>query len=170
MDMSYTLCVIDMQPHFVATTMQRAKQACAREIRKAIRDKAPILFVEYAHYGPTLPELTDLTKKYHRTYHVTKASNNGGKEVMEFLTQKHLPKLNLRVVGVNTDYCVAQTVQGINSACTNCNIHVIADACDSNANHISGLKYMHSLQRVKVVRHKGTLLMPARPIEIIRVG
>jgi nicotinamidase-related amidase len=160
--MSYTLCVIDMQDYFTSSRGKRVRRSCIREINKAMRDKATILFVEYSpeHYGTTIPLLTDVVKKakYYRSYHVAKHSNGGGFEVVEFLKQKHLPRMNLRVCGVNTDYCVKDTVSGINARLKRSNINIVADACDSRSGttgHKLGLSYMKKLSNVKLIRNRG---------------
>src|SRR5271167_52729 len=102
--MSSTLVVIDMQEVFAAARKNSVQKSCIREIKKAIRDRAPIVFVEYDGYDPTLPALTSVVKQanYTKAYHVRKRHNDGGKEIAQFLTKKHLPKLNMRVCGVNT--------------------------------------------------------------------
>lgn len=163
--MSYTLCVIDMQDYFKSSRGKRVRQSCIREIKKAIRDKATILFVEYSpeHYGTSIPLLTNVANKakYRKVYHVAKHSDGGGEEVVEFLKQKHLPRLNLRVCGVNTDYCVKETVSGINAKLKHGNIHVVADACDSRggvSSHKHGLHSMRKLNNVKLIRTRNWLI------------
>jgi hypothetical protein len=157
MDMSYTLCVIDMQAIFSSSQEPRVQQSCIREIKKAIRDRSVILFVEYAGYPATIPALTDIVAQanYKRAYHVIKSRNDGGQEVTDFLTKHHLPKMNMRVCGVNTDYCVRETVDGIRRFLPTANLHVIADACGSTWDHKSGLRQMKQVPNVKVIRAKG---------------
>lgn len=156
--MSYTLCVIDMQAHFSAANGQRVIQSCKREIKKAMKDGATILFVEYDGYGPTLPALTGLVKQagYKKVHTVLKQDNGGGKNVTDYLRQKHLTRANMRVCGVNTNYCVLATVQGINQHMSNSYLSIIADACASSTSqgHKHGLEAMHKLNNVKVLRRK----------------
>lgn len=131
--MSGALIVVDMQARFAAANNPQTQQACVREIEQAMKNRDAILFVEYANCGPTLPNLVDVVKKakYKRSYHVIKYDDDGGKEVIAFLKDRHLPRLNLRVVGVNTAYCVKQTVYGMKRNSKNSTISVIADACHS---------------------------------------
>lgn len=154
--MSYTLCVIDMQNYFNASKGKRVRNSCIREIKKAIKDKATILFVEYNNYGPTLSLLTDITQKakYKKAYHVIKYSDDGGQEINDFIVSRHLPRLNFRMCGINTPYCVRATVSKLASLRKNSNIQLVADACDSNnrREHISGLKTMQNLANVKLIR------------------
>jgi nicotinamidase-related amidase len=156
--MLYTLCVIDMQDYFAAAHRNGVRKACIREIKKAMRNNAAILFVEYNNYGPTIELLTNLTKsaKYKKTYHVIKYCDGGGYEVTEFIKKNHLPKLNIRVCGVNTDYCVLATVLGINRRWQDTKIHVVADACDSTDSHKDGLRVLANMHpNVRLLRSKG---------------
>ena len=50
---------------------------------------------------------------------------------MDFLRKKHLPRLNIKCVGVNTAYCVKSTVRGLQYSSPKSNIKVVADACNS---------------------------------------
>lgn len=156
--MSYTLCVIDMQAQFGAANGAKVQQSCVREIKKAMRDKATIVFVEYEGYGPTLPVLTNLVKdaKYKKVHHVLKQSNGGGHQVANYLKTKHLTRSNIRVVGVNTSYCVLATVQGMNTHLNTSNLHIVADGCSCHypKSHKYGLDAMRKMERVKILREK----------------
>ena len=156
--MSYTLCVIDMQASFGAANGAKVQQSCVREIKKAIKDNATIVFVEFEGHGPTLPLLTNLVKnaKYKRAHYVLKNTNGGGKEVAEYLRAKHLTRSNIRVVGVNTSYCVLATVQGMNTHLNTSNLNIVADGCSCQvpSSHKYGLDQMRKLERVKILREK----------------
>ena len=154
--MSYTLCVIDMQNYFPASKGKRVRAACVREVRKAIKEQATILFVEYKNYGPTLPLLTNITKrvKYKKAHHVLKDSDDGSQKITAFIKARHLARLNMRVCGVNTPYCVQSTVSGLTKKWKNSTIHLVADACDSSyskSEHTYALKHMATYPNVKVV-------------------
>ena len=126
-----------------------------REIKKAINNKDTILFVEYIGYGQTLPRLTNLTKhiNYTKAYHIVKGNNDGSKEIKKFLTKHKLVSKVIKIIGVNTDFCVLETVLGINRKFPKSNINVIADACATNAGgHISALRNMKQLANVKLLR------------------
>jgi nicotinamidase-related amidase len=155
--MSYSLLLIDMQYYFEASRGARVQKACIREIKRAIRERATIIFVEFVGYGPTLPALTDIVKeaKYKKAHTIIKSVDDGSYEITQFLTKRHLPKMNLRVCGVNTEYCVNATVRGINNKLANTNIHIVADACNSNGSHSYGLQRMQTIANTKIIRNKG---------------
>lgn len=156
--MSYTLCVIDMQAQFSASNGAKVQRSCVREIKKAMKDNATIVFVEFEGYGPTLPLLTNLVKdaKYKKVHRVLKNTNGGGKEVAEYLRAKHLARSNIRVVGVNTSYCVLATVQGMNVHLNTSNLNIVANGCSchGSSSHKYGLEQMRKMERVKILREK----------------
>jgi hypothetical protein len=155
--MSYSLIIVDMQKIFSSSQDAQVQKSCIREIKKAIRDRSVILFVEYAGYDPTIQVLTDIVVQtnYKRVYHVIKRGNDGGKEVIDFLVKHHLPKMNMRVCGVNTDYCVRETINGIKQHLPSARINLVADACGSNWSHVSGLQQIKQVPNVKVIRARG---------------
>jgi nicotinamidase-related amidase len=132
----YTLIVVDMQETFRASTRDRVRKNCLREIEKAVKDDAHIIFLEYQHSGATLPELT---KNLHtKCYFKTKSEDDGSSEVEGLVHLKKLPK-HFKVCGVNTDCCVRSTVQGLTARFPMATIDVIGDACDSDWYHQKGI-------------------------------
>lgn len=123
----YTLVVVDMQDAFSASRESSVLKACQREIMAAIRQKYAIIFLEFEHSGSTHSELTDLVKNYDKAYFKTKPDNDGSYEVNEVVKQRNLCH-NVRVVGVNTSYCVYDTVEGLRNYPGK--ITVVADACN----------------------------------------
>lgn len=133
--------------------------ACAREIKKAIRDKAAIIFVEFEGHGTTLPVLTDLVKKarYHRSFHVLKGMDDGSNKIQYCIMKKHLPRLNMRVCGVNTNYCVKSTVKGLSQKFEHSTIRVIGDACNATTSwgHRDGLEEINFHHNTRLLRAPG---------------
>lgn len=146
-----------MQLSFHASHNKRTQLACVREIKKAIRDKAAIIFVEYEHHGPSLPVLTNVVKKanYHRVIHLLKNEDDGSQRVINLLRKKHLPILNLRICGVNTRYCVHDTVKGLSFKLPNSTIKVISDACNC------GSKDGHEIGLIAIRYYPNTTLLRA---------
>jgi nicotinamidase-related amidase len=146
----YTLVVIDMQSVFRASANKDTLAHCKREIKQAMSKRAAIMYVEYGGYPKTLPQLTKLTEKYSRKFFVTKNSNGGGAEVKASILKHGLPKTRIKVCGVNTDFCVLETVAGLTEKLKSAKIQVLSKACNSTSNHTYGLERLKKLKRVRV--------------------
>jgi nicotinamidase-related amidase len=144
----YTLVVVDMQPHFNAANGRRIIKNCKRELNKAMSVHAAIVFVEYFGSFPTVKELTNVTKHYHRVYTTYKHVDDGSEQVEQLISDWHLAAKKVRVCGVNTDCCVWATVNGLTSRLPRSTIEVVADACDSDYNHAVGLDRMSKMENV----------------------
>lgn len=147
--MAYTLVIIDMQAQFRASEDKRTINNCKKQIRTAIKDRAAIIFVEFNGFGPTLPELTKLTEKYNRSFHITKSYDDGSRQLKNFLLTHRVSKKNLKFCGVNTNACVLSTVYGTHLKLRDSNLTVIADACNSTYGHKSGLLDLKRYAKVK---------------------
>jgi nicotinamidase-related amidase len=125
----HTLVVVDMQPSwFTDAGKDKVIAGCKRAIKKAMRNKNPIIFVEWdGDRHPTTPKLTDLTDGYKRAFTVAKACQDGSPQVVGLIEKKRLPKRVVRVCGVNTTACVLSTVGGLREK-LNSTLHVLEDA------------------------------------------
>lgn len=150
--MSYTLVLIDVQPQFYAATNKRTQKNCGSEIRKAIKNNVPIVFVEYITFGKTVPKLTKIVKEsnYTNVYRLLKQECDGSPEISKLLKQKNLSK-HLRVGGVNTEQCVLETVAGLVKNNSDIKITVVNKACNSEYSHQLGIDLLSNLQNVQVV-------------------
>lgn len=136
--MPYTLLIIDMQPDcFNSATGKRVRKNCLREIKQAVKDQAHILFLEYYASGDTDPELLAAAPEGSRSI-LIKHQDDGSREVEDHVRVFKRPT-NFRICGINTDYCVLSTVRGLTSRFPMSKIQVVADACDSDWNHLGGL-------------------------------
>lgn len=144
----YTLVVVDMQERFTASTDTRTRKNVLREITQAVQDDAHIIFLEFNGCGPTLPELVE--KLHTKCVFKTKLTDDGSAEVESEVILNKLPK-HFKVVGVNTDCCVHATVRGLTARFAMANIDVIADACNSDWHHGTGIQRMIEMKgNVKV--------------------
>jgi nicotinamidase-related amidase len=154
--MSYLLLVVDMQASFYTANGERIQKNCIREINKAIKDKAHIVFVEYEHHGPTLSRLTEVVQQahYRKVHCILKAGDDGSYEIREYLLARHLPRLSFRVCGVNTNWCVLSTVAGLREIIPNSQIKIVADACacHSTKSHTTGLSCLKKMDNTRVLR------------------
>lgn len=146
----YTLVVVDMQADFRAANGERVVKNCQREINQAVQDGAGIIFLEYSGYEATKKELYDLVDGYARAWTAIKYHDDGSEEAASLIRTHKLDKVNIKVCGVNTDCCVKSTVSGLTSRLPNPTINVIADACDSDWNHVHGLDVLMKMDNVSV--------------------
>lgn len=147
----YTLVVVDMQSYFKTTGEPSVIKACQREIKLAIRRKAGIIFLEFGSFGDTMAELKDLVTGYDKAYFAVKNRNDGSAQVYSLITRHNLYH-NVRVTGVNTSYCVYETVVGLTSY--HGSVTVVADACNCH-NHSFGLKKLSEL-KIKIINRYRT--------------
>lgn len=151
----YTLVVVDMQYEFFAARNEKTQKACKDAIKKAIKNKSPIVFLEYVDYGPTLPSLTKLTRNYSKVFHVSKSEWDGSSESLKVLTDNKITSSKFRVCGVYTDCCVAATAIGLAEKSPSSKIEVLEKACwaSSDIYHENGLKKMSSHKnRIRVIK------------------
>ena len=141
-----------MQATFGAANSRRVRENCKREILQAMESNASIIFVEYIGQGPTIPSLVKLTDDYDRVFITRKGDDNGSREVRKTIKDNKLPSRRIKVVGVNTDCCVLETVFGLNSSMRKTKIEINPKACNSfnSACHKSGLDYMATLSNVDI--------------------
>jgi nicotinamidase-related amidase len=152
--MDYSLVIVDMQTGFVAANSRKTLKNCKREIRKAIKDDANIIFVEYNGCGRTIKELTEITDKiaYKKKFVAIKRKNSGAKIILKTMKKNNIPTTkhtNFRVCGVNTDACVLETVEDLARALRqrSYNIEVILSACNSSYSHKDGVSDLKNLAK-----------------------
>jgi len=128
--MQYTLVVVDMQPDFLASLA--CKEQVKKEVRKAVRSNNPIIFLEYKDdlgyykYKPTYKDLVPVG--YDKVIKSKKTEDSGARNVVIHLNKKKLPK-KLKVCGVNTQYCVFETVSNL-IRFNKLDVTVVAKACN----------------------------------------
>lgn len=110
----YTLLIIDMQPEF------KASEKCLPEvlhlITKAKKDKANILVVDYVGSGFTWFPIRKELKGYEHTITIKKKNDDGGPEVFRALKIMNWLNLPIFTCGVNSNFCVKDTLNGLNLA------------------------------------------------------
>jgi hypothetical protein len=149
--MSYTLIIIDVQPKFPAA--KQIKKNCLREIKAAVKDQAHILFLEFDEYGSTYKTLTNYLHKinYEKFTVGIKTLDDGSRVVKNLVYRKRMYRKKFKVAGVNTEFCVLATVEGLYFEFPKANIEVIERACWSAYRHAKGISLMKHLYRVKII-------------------
>lgn len=123
----YTLVVVDMQYGFSTALEELTILGCQEQIKNAIQENNPIVFVEFFGYRETLLELTQLTANYNNKFVLCKSCDNGGHVVQDVISKNNLPQ-NIKICGVNVDCCVWQTAKFLS---TYYKIELIATAVNS---------------------------------------
>jgi len=150
----YSLVIIDMQPDFDASYSDDIRGPVLREIAQAIKNDRPILIVEYDYpyyrnigkkRTRTLWYIQNALRGYHNRHLVLKENDDGSREVVVKLKELGAGK-NVRVFGVNTDCCVAETAE--NLVYRGCNVTIVADACNSDCSHFGGLRLLERYAKV----------------------
>lgn len=156
--MKSSLICIDMQDYFGVNPLLKVSQNVKKEILQSITNNNHILFVEYENYGPTIPYLMELIAdiNYPLSHIVYKNEDDGSPIIANTLKIMKIPSDHLRIVGVNTDCCVYQTVSGLVRRFPTSFIEVIENACDSlwsgKSSKSSQMNGISSLKRLPNVR------------------
>ena len=145
------LLVVDMQPKFKASGRGWLLRAVAREVRAAKSAGWGVMFLEYTRCrgaggvklrDATHRRLTDLVADYGEAVVVHKERDDGSAAVLHAAegwyepddddsTARHIDG-GIRVVGVNTEACVADTVNGLSAAMPGLEITVVGGACNGH--------------------------------------
>jgi len=147
------LLVVDMQPNFRSSNHRWLLDMVAREVRAARSAGWGVMFLEYTsglncgvRAGVLLKErthrrLTNLVADYDDAMTVHKGQDDGSDVVLSAAEgwwgsksgsgyERHIDG-GIRVVGVNTEACVASTVNGLSAAMPGLEITVVGGACNS---------------------------------------
>lgn len=127
-----TLIIIDMQYEFRSAHCDKTQNNIIRLIKFFSKKNWPIVFVVYEGESPIVYPIRKHLKKLKNIFFVEKYKDDGSKEILECLRQHNLPNQNLIVCGVNTDYCVYDTCQGLLKQYPTPTVRVIKSACNSN--------------------------------------
>ena len=158
-----TLIIIDMQPVFEASQKDWMIENVRREIKRAKRRAHAIVVVRYRGSATTetLPALQVDNRilgeigTYPHVGYVTKNRGDGSKEILRVLRGRPFPTGDLIVVGVNTDCCVAETVNSLAHKLPQSNIWIVADACNTDQSCASGRSHIArkgNIHRVNLTR------------------
>lgn len=108
----YTLVIIDMQPFFPSSGVKKVQEVVVKEIAKCKQNEWPIVLVETKGVSRTRQVIRDALKDYPKCFLVKKGQDDGSEEI-HTVVQKVTRSKRIRVVGVNTDQCVYETVRGL---------------------------------------------------------
>jgi nicotinamidase-related amidase len=143
--MSYTLVVVDLQPYFLRKLSSlKVVSSAAKLVKKAVSDKAEIIYLEYNGYGKTTKTINKLTVGYPNKKTLMKSADSGA-----HVLNKHIKSKKVIFCGINTPYCVYSTVKDFLYYSYIDKNKVIVDlkACDSSVNHEVGVQWFAELKK-----------------------
>lgn len=125
----YVLCIIDMQPIGFDTSVFIIENVL-QLVREAIINKAFIVVAQFKGCGKTHTDILNEIQEYPYKIFITHNKNNKSKPIFEALNGLKIFVRQLKICGVNTEYCVKDTVHGLAKKFFNISIIVIERACN----------------------------------------
>lgn len=110
---TYTLVIVDMQPHFEASFCEDTIAAIQREILTAQLLRKGIVVLEYGGAGDTHPAILDMVKGYNRFAKRQKYGNSGYQQILTTCRKRRFAMSAFRICGVNLHACVYDTVRDL---------------------------------------------------------
>lgn len=122
----YVLCIIDMQP-VGFTNSNLIIENVLDLVREAIVNKAFIVIAQFKGCGETHINIINAIQNYPYKKYIWHNKNDKSKPIQEVL--KNVFVRQMKVCGVNTEYCVKDTVHGLSKK-FHIPIKVIEKACN----------------------------------------
>jgi nicotinamidase-related amidase len=133
----YVLCIIDMQP-FGFSNSNLIIENVLQLVKEAIINKAFIVIAQFKGCGETNINIINEIQKYPYKKYVWHNKNDKSKPIQEVL--KNIFVRQIKVCGVNTEYCVKDTVHGLAKK-FHIPIKVIEKACNGTDRTIEDALY-----------------------------
>jgi nicotinamidase-related amidase len=92
-----------------------------------------VLFLEFCFYKKTTHSLKKLVKGYDKTFTIKKQKDDGSKSIIRVLKKRNISIDSLRVCGINTEWCVLATANGLLNH-SKMHLEIIASGCNSYSN------------------------------------
>ena len=106
----YVLCIIDMQPVGFGNSNIIIEDVLDL-VKEAVADKAFIVIAQFKGCGETHINIINEIQKYPYKEYVWHNKNDKSKPIQEVLKKVFVRQM--KVCGVNTEYCVKDTVHGL---------------------------------------------------------
>lgn len=163
----YTLLIIDMQSQYPAAMKPETINEVVKEVVKAKENGCGIIVVEFrdepqyrtksSPYKPTHSEIMANIGPYERAHVVEKYETDGSFFIRQFLlNEKAAWDFNIdnfRVCGVNTDVCVAATVNGLAEDFMDSKFFIVEKACNTDQ-FLTFCKYGPMFENGKYMSYK----------------
>ena len=124
----YVLCIIDMQP-FGFYNSNFIIENVLNLVREAIANKAFIVIAQFKGCGETHINIINEIHEYPYKEYIWHNKNDKSKPIQEVLKNHNIFVRQIKICGVNTEYCVKDTVHGLSKK-FHIPIKVIENACN----------------------------------------
>jgi len=146
----YVLCIIDMQPVGFSNSNLIIDNVLEL-VREAVVKKAFIVIAQFTRAGETHQNIRNELETYTYKAYVWHNKNDKSKLIQEALKKRTIFVRQIKVCGVNTEYCVKATVHGLSQK-FHIPIQVIEKACNGTDRTIEeALHKMRTFYRNVVV-------------------
>ena len=108
----YVLCIIDMQP-IGFNNSKLIIENVLQLVKKAIINKAFIVIAQFKGCGETHINIINEIQKYKYKKYVWHNKNDKSKPIQEVLISLNIFVRQIEICGVNTEYCIKDTVNGL---------------------------------------------------------
>lgn len=146
----YVLCIIDIQPVGFENALFILKDVL-KLVKDAILENAFIVVAQFTRCGETHEEIRKELQNYPYKEYLWHNKKDKSNKIREILISRNLFVRNLKVCGVNTEYCVKDTVRGLSKKFT-VPIQVIEKSCNGSENHVEeAFRQMKGYKNVDVI-------------------
>jgi len=146
------LVVIDMQPHF-EKSMPKVEETVIEHIQESKRQHDWIILVRITDCGEISDRIMNAVKEYDKVCVIDKEWNDGSNEILDCIGKQNISGEVLKVCGINTSACVADTVYGLHKHDEIKKIIILSDACACpvDTRHEETIKNFRELQKLEVL-------------------
>ena len=136
--------IVDLQLCFDSARYGYVNVACRRLANKAIYNDELLVVLEYKGCGPSQPWLENLCNSNKNVIKVSKSDMGGGAEIISALEEKQIMPKKFIFGGIQTNYCVRETIEQIYAARPDIELELVRSA---TADHKSNK--FKAIQRLK---------------------
>ena len=133
--MNKALLIIDMQTGFKTAHDEKTIENVLKQIDEAYENDLPIFILEHTidRFGYTLEIIREYLDDYDNKYYIEKFEDDGGDELIEYITEEDYSIDEFITCGVNISYCVGKTINSLVKEYKKM-ITLIYDACNCTNN------------------------------------
>jgi len=161
------LCIIDMQSDFIFSSCgcgvcgiscEKSRKILSNTLRRIKffkRHQYPILIVDYIRCGNVHEDITNAARGYKGAYFIHKNACDGGKDIINCLSNNNIKISDMLVCGVYTCQCVQETAMTLAKNNINIKIAKSAVACNCvGGSEVCVEKLLNDVRAIELWRNK----------------